>query len=152
MLIQHRLVATWLSADATKKKSTCFSCGSPDHMSADCLLRASSSIKHSASPCPVCNSPGHTARDCRQLAVVKHGKTGSKDDKYCRLYTAEVLVFVAPSTPIIMPAPSAMEATLAVPVFRHASPLPITCTTHSITTAEICEISHLSPRFRLYDP
>ena len=80
------LVATWLSADATKKKSTCFYCGSPDHMSADCPLRASSSIKHSASPCPVCNSPGHTARDCPQLAVDKHSKTGSKDDKYCRLY------------------------------------------------------------------
>ena len=40
--------------------------------------------------------------------------------------TAEVLVFVAPSAPIIMPAPSAMEATLAVPVLRQASPLSIT--------------------------
>ena len=86
-------VATWLSADATKKKSTCFSCGSPDHMSADCPLRASSSIKHSASPCPVCNSPGHTAHDCPQLAVDKHGKTSSKDDKYCHLCNRRGICF-----------------------------------------------------------
>ena len=64
--------------------------------------------------------------------------------------TAEVLVFVAPSAPIIMPAPSAMEATLAVPVLRHTSPLSITShAPHTITTTDICEISHLSPRFRL---
>ena len=80
------LVATWLSADATKCTSTFFSCGNPDHMSADCPLRAPP--KNYASCCPVCNISGHMARDCPQLASNKQSKTSSraKDDKYCHLY------------------------------------------------------------------
>ncbi len=61
------LVATWLSADATKITTTCYSCGSPDHMSNDCPLRGPSNA--SGSRCPVCNNSGHTARDCPQLAA-----------------------------------------------------------------------------------
>ena len=84
--INPELVATWLSADATKRTSTCFSCGSPNHMSADCPLRVPP--KNSASRCPVCNISGHMARDCPQLASNKQSKTSSraKDDKYCHLY------------------------------------------------------------------
>ncbi len=79
------LVATWLSADATKRQATCFSCGSPDHLSAECPLRTS---KRSASPCPVCNIAGHLARDCPQLVGDKQSKpgTGGDEDRYCRIY------------------------------------------------------------------
>ncbi len=79
------LVATWLSADATKRQATCFSCGSPDHLSAECPLRTS---KRSASPCPVCNITGHLARDCPQLVGDKQSKpgTGGDEDRYCRIY------------------------------------------------------------------
>ncbi len=38
------LVATWLSADATKRTAMCYSCGSPDHMSTDCPLRPASEL------------------------------------------------------------------------------------------------------------
>ncbi len=58
------LVASWLSADATKRTVTCYSCGSPDHMSTDCPLR---DVGTSNSRCPVCNASGHTARHCPQL-------------------------------------------------------------------------------------
>lgn len=80
------LVATWLSADATKRTTVCYSCGSPDHMSPDCPIRASTKLP--GSHCPICNTPGHTARECPQQAADRQSTPYPRhdEDKYCRLY------------------------------------------------------------------
>ena len=80
------LVATWLSADAAKRTASCFSCGCPDHLSADCPLRPPT--KSLTAHCSICKASGHIARDCPQLPSDKRSKSGPepKDDKYCRIY------------------------------------------------------------------
>ena len=55
----------WLSADATKAKQPCFSCGSPDHLAPYCPLKAS--VTAPGLCCPTCNHLGHTACDCPLL-------------------------------------------------------------------------------------
>ena len=59
------LTATWLSADATKAKQPCFSCGSPDHLAPHCPLKVQ--VAAPGLRCPICNHVGHTARDCSLL-------------------------------------------------------------------------------------
>ena len=59
------LIASWLSAEATKPKRACFTCGSPDHFSTDCPSRATASTPQLR--CPVCNTIGHVARQCPSL-------------------------------------------------------------------------------------
>ena len=76
------LIATWLSADASKSKPVCYTCGSPEHMSTDCPLKTSQ--KAPGLRCPVCNMLGHTAQHCPQLT---HNKPdGGKTEEFCRLW------------------------------------------------------------------
>ena len=61
--VDTELVATWLSADATKLKKGCFSCGEASHMAADCPFRLSQQ-----GCCTVCRDRGHNARSCPHLS------------------------------------------------------------------------------------
>ena len=65
LVADPELTATWLSADATKAKQPCFSCGSPDHLAPHFPLKAS--VAGPGLHCPICNHLGHTARDCPLL-------------------------------------------------------------------------------------
>ena len=86
------LTATWLSANATKAKQPCFSCGSPDHLAPHCLLKAQVAVP--GLHCPVCNHVGHTTRDCSLLPQENVSNAASQpsvsqltnDDNVCRVY------------------------------------------------------------------
>ena len=87
------LTAIWLSADATKAKQPCFSCGSSDHLAPHCPLKASV-------PAPglcytVYNNFGHSAHDCTLLLCESVPRTTTQphtnhskanDDNICRIY------------------------------------------------------------------
>ena len=144
------LVATWLSADAAKHTASCFSCGCPDHLSADCPLRPTKSL---TAHCLICKASGHIARDCPQLASDKRSKSGPKpkDDKYCRIYNRRGSCFRGSKCTLlsrILPMQWRLS-TLCLPsgtlsVFQsHHTP----CT--HITTAGFCEIPKHSPRLYL---
>lgn len=79
------LIATWLSADASKNKPVCFACGNPEHLSSDCPWK--SSHRAPGLRCPVCNVSGHTAQHCPQLSHNKPPPADSnKPDEFCRLW------------------------------------------------------------------
>ena len=93
------LTATWLSADATKPKTQCFSCGNPDHMAAACPFKSTTSAP--GIRCPVCDTIGHTARDCPQLFRAPANtanaapntnpradatRSASNDNAHCRIF------------------------------------------------------------------
>ena len=77
------LIATWLSADATQKKSLCFTCGSPEHLAGDCPQKVQA--PNLGLRCPVCNSNTHVARDCPQLPTTFRGVTRQTTET-CRLF------------------------------------------------------------------
>ena len=100
------LIVTWLSADATKVKQLCFTCGSPDHFAPNCPLKPPSSAP--GLRCPVCNHVGHTARECSLLSREGQSTSGSHsyaqqstpdDDKSCRVYNRRGFCFRGPRCP-----------------------------------------------------
>jgi hypothetical protein len=94
------LVASWLTADATRQKLACFSCGSPDHLSNDCPLKPA--VRAPGICCPVCNTLGHTARDCPLMAPRSTAKPAkAEDDKYCHLYNKRGTCFRGPKCPYL---------------------------------------------------
>ena len=72
------LVATWLSADATKSKKACFSCGSSAHFAPDCPFRYSGA-SDSSQRCAVCKKWGHIARSCPLLPSYSSRPASSGD-------------------------------------------------------------------------
>ncbi len=62
--VDQELVATWLSADATKSNPTCYTCGEQSHMAAECPFRNSAD---SQSRCTACSQRGHPASRCPSL-------------------------------------------------------------------------------------
>ena len=81
------LVATWLSADASKHKPACYACGNPEHLSSDCPWKASQTAP--GLRCPVCNTSGHTAQLCPQLSHNKPSAAADSnkaDDQFCQLW------------------------------------------------------------------
>ena len=98
------LTAMWLSADATKAKQPCFSCGSPDHLAPYCPLKVS--VIAPGLRCPTCNHLGHTACDCPLLLREPATRTTShplisqstnEDDNICRVYNKRAFYFEAQS-------------------------------------------------------
>lgn len=121
------LVASWLSMDATKRTTVCYSCGSPDHMSTDCPLRPHNS-RSSGSHCPVCNTSGHTARDHPQLSTDKRTQAQPRpeDDKYCRQYNRRGFCFRGSRCPYYHSCSQCNGAIQSVPApSRPADPLPM---------------------------
>ena len=118
------LIATWLSADATKRTSTCFSsmealticqltahCELPPRTLPPAALSASSPATW-----PVIAINWHPTSRARQAPEQWTTSTATSTTK-------EVLVFLAQGVPTIMPALITMEATPAiVPALRHANP------------------------------
>ncbi len=92
------LIATWLSADATRSKPSCFICGNPDHLASDCPLNAISSMPDVL--CPVCNTTGHTACHCPQLTFAKNSPSvlpASNKLEFCRIWNRKGSCFRGPS-------------------------------------------------------
>ena len=102
-----KLTATWLSADATKAKQPCFSCGSPDHLAPHCPPKAS--VAEPGLRCPVCNHVGHTARDCSLLSWESVSYTTSQpsishtndDDNICCVYNKRAFCFRGAKCPYL---------------------------------------------------
>ena len=101
------LTATWLSADATKAKQPCFSCGSPDHLAPHCPLKAQ--VAAPGLRCPICNHVGHTARDCSLLPRENVSNVASQpsvsqptnDDNICRVYNKRAFCFRGAKCPYL---------------------------------------------------
>ena len=107
-------IASWLTADAIKHKSTCFSCGNPDHLSSDCPLRPST--KEPGLYCPVCDTSGHVARDCPQLLQGKPNATTTKPQTMCAYFSTDVVVvFEDSATPTLTSAQTVVAVTQSSP-------------------------------------
>ena len=64
--VDTELVATWLSADATRSRRACFKCGSYSHYASSCTKPATES-GDTSQRCPGCNKRGHLPRACPLL-------------------------------------------------------------------------------------
>ena len=86
------LTAAWLTADATKARTPCFLCGSPNHLASSCPLKPS--VGAPSLRCPVCNKVGHTARECSLLTREPKApetqpterQVTPVDDNFCQVY------------------------------------------------------------------
>ena len=105
--VDTELVATWLSADATREKPACFTCGNPEHMDADCPCKASGTDSIPVLSCPVCSVAGHTVRKCPKLSqpVPPLAEAHSAGDEFCHIYSRCGNCFVAHAVSIGMPVP-----------------------------------------------
>ena len=107
-------IASWLTADAIKRKSTCFSCGNPDHLSSDCPLRPST--KEPGLCCPVCDTTGHVARDCPQLLQGKPNATTTKPQTMSAYFSTDVVVvFEDSAAPTLTSAQTVVAVTQSGP-------------------------------------
>ena len=125
-------IASWLTADAIKHKSTCFSCGNPDHLSSDCPLRPSTKVP--GLRCPVCDTSGHVAWDCPQLLQTKPNATTTKPQTMSAYFSPDVVVvFEDSATPTLTSAQTVVAVTQSSPApSRPADSSPIH--THTIHT------------------
>ncbi len=133
--VDHSLIATWLSADATRTKRSCFSCGNPSHLAPDCPFRPPRGgtprptySRHSHPNAVQCRPPARATLASLALATLASPAHRTCADSGTGLRNAGVETAAPTDTPVstaMAPIPGPQAVRLADPYHAqsHGSPL-----------------------------